>query len=91
VVAAGAAVTRFSAGDEVFGFGQGSFAEYAVNVRDDRISSMSSDADERASPWTAAWLESSQRSNYHVTQAVKGVLVVRVQALLATTVIIEDL
>lgn len=30
VVAVGSAVTRFSAGDEVFGIGQGSFAEYAV-------------------------------------------------------------
>ena len=30
VVAVGSAVTRFSAGDEVFGFGKGSFAEYAV-------------------------------------------------------------
>jgi NADPH:quinone reductase-like Zn-dependent oxidoreductase len=29
VVAAGAAVTRFGVGDEVFGIGQGSFAEYA--------------------------------------------------------------
>ncbi len=30
VVAVGPAVTRFSAGDEVFGFGKGTFAEYAV-------------------------------------------------------------
>jgi NADPH:quinone reductase-like Zn-dependent oxidoreductase len=30
VVRVGAAVTRFSAGDEVFGFSRGSFAEYAV-------------------------------------------------------------
>jgi NADPH:quinone reductase-like Zn-dependent oxidoreductase len=30
VVAVGAAVTRFTAGDEVFGIGTGSFAEYAV-------------------------------------------------------------
>jgi NADPH:quinone reductase-like Zn-dependent oxidoreductase len=30
VVAVGSAVTRFSAGDEVFGFAKGSFAEYAV-------------------------------------------------------------
>ncbi|WP_236777441.1 NAD(P)-dependent alcohol dehydrogenase [Arthrobacter crystallopoietes] len=30
VVAAGPAVTRFAVGDEVFGFGRGSFAEYAV-------------------------------------------------------------
>jgi NADPH:quinone reductase-like Zn-dependent oxidoreductase len=30
VAAVGAAVTRFAAGDEVFGFGKGSFAEYAV-------------------------------------------------------------
>ena len=30
VVAVGPEVTRFSAGDEVFGFSQGSFAEYAV-------------------------------------------------------------
>jgi NADPH:quinone reductase-like Zn-dependent oxidoreductase len=30
VIAVGSAVTRFSAGDEVFGFAKGSFAEYAV-------------------------------------------------------------
>ena len=30
VAAVGAAVTRFAIGDEVFGFGKGSFAEYAV-------------------------------------------------------------
>ncbi len=30
VAAVGAAVTRFAVGDEVFGFGKGSFAEYAV-------------------------------------------------------------
>ena len=30
VVAVGSAVTRFAAGDEVFGFGKGAFAEYAV-------------------------------------------------------------
>ena len=34
VVAVGSAVTRFSAGDEVFGFGNGSFAEYAVAPED---------------------------------------------------------
>ena len=36
VVAVGAAVTRFSPGDEVFGFGKGTFAEYAV-AREDRL------------------------------------------------------
>jgi NADPH:quinone reductase-like Zn-dependent oxidoreductase len=36
VVAVGSAVTRFSAGDEVFGIGQGSFAEYAV-AREDKL------------------------------------------------------
>ena len=36
VVAIGSAVTRFSAGEEVFGFGKGAFAEYAV-VREDRL------------------------------------------------------
>jgi NADPH:quinone reductase-like Zn-dependent oxidoreductase len=36
VVAVGAAVTRFAEGDEVFGFGKGSFAEYAV-AREDRL------------------------------------------------------
>jgi NADPH:quinone reductase-like Zn-dependent oxidoreductase len=36
VVAAGSAVTRFSAGDEAFGFGKGSFAEYAV-ARQDKL------------------------------------------------------
>jgi len=36
VVAAGTAVTRFSAGDEVFGFGQGTFAEYAA-AREDKL------------------------------------------------------
>jgi NADPH:quinone reductase-like Zn-dependent oxidoreductase len=34
VVAAGPAVTRFSAGDEVFGFGRGTFAEYATASED---------------------------------------------------------
>jgi len=38
VVAVGSAVTRFSAGDEVFGFGKGSFAEYAV-ARADKLAS----------------------------------------------------
>jgi NADPH:quinone reductase-like Zn-dependent oxidoreductase len=36
VVAVGAAVTRFAVGDEVFGFGKGTFAEYAV-AREDRL------------------------------------------------------
>lgn len=34
VIAVGSAVTRFSAGDKVFGFGKGSFAEYAVAPED---------------------------------------------------------
>jgi NADPH:quinone reductase-like Zn-dependent oxidoreductase len=34
VVAAGPAVTRFSVGDEVFGFGRGTFAEYAAGRQD---------------------------------------------------------
>ncbi|MDT5029416.1 MAG: hypothetical protein QOE61_5842 [Micromonosporaceae bacterium] len=36
VVAVGSAVTRFAVGDEVFGFGKGTFAEYAV-AREDRL------------------------------------------------------
>ncbi len=36
VVAIGSAVTRFAAGDEVFGVGSGSFAEYAV-AREDKL------------------------------------------------------
>ncbi len=36
VVAVGPGVTRFSVGDEVFGFGRGTFAEYAV-AREDKI------------------------------------------------------
>jgi NADPH:quinone reductase-like Zn-dependent oxidoreductase len=36
VIAVGSAVTRFAAGDEVFGFGKGSFAEYAV-AREDKL------------------------------------------------------
>ena len=36
VVAAGPDVTRFSVGDEVFGFGQGTFAEYAA-AREDKL------------------------------------------------------
>ncbi|WP_371786050.1 NAD(P)-dependent alcohol dehydrogenase [Streptosporangium subroseum] len=36
VVAVGSAVTRFSAGDEVFGFGKGALAEYAV-AREDKL------------------------------------------------------
>jgi len=36
VVAVGSAATRFSAGDEVFGFGKGAFAEYAV-VRENKL------------------------------------------------------
>jgi len=36
VVAVGAAVTRFSVGDEVFGMSRGSFAEYAA-VREDKL------------------------------------------------------
>ncbi len=34
VVALGSAVTRFSIGDDVFGFGRGSFAQYAVAAED---------------------------------------------------------
>jgi NADPH:quinone reductase-like Zn-dependent oxidoreductase len=36
VVTIGSAVTRFAVGDEVFGFGKGSFAEYAV-AREDKL------------------------------------------------------
>jgi NADPH:quinone reductase-like Zn-dependent oxidoreductase len=36
VVAVGSAVSRFAAGDEVFGFGKGTFAEYAV-AREDKL------------------------------------------------------
>src|SRR5436305_10605138 len=36
VAAAGAAVTRFEVGDEVFGIGSGSFAEYA-SAREDKL------------------------------------------------------
>jgi NADPH:quinone reductase-like Zn-dependent oxidoreductase len=36
VVAAGPEVTRFSVGDEVFGFGRGTFAEYAT-AREDKL------------------------------------------------------
>jgi NADPH:quinone reductase-like Zn-dependent oxidoreductase len=36
VVAVGSAVTRFQAGDEVFGIGRGSFAEYAA-AREDKL------------------------------------------------------
>lgn len=36
VVAVGQGVTRFSVGDEVFGFGRGTFAEYAV-AREDKL------------------------------------------------------
>jgi NADPH:quinone reductase-like Zn-dependent oxidoreductase len=36
VVAVGSGVTRFSVGDEVFGFGRGSFAEYAP-AREDKL------------------------------------------------------
>jgi NADPH:quinone reductase-like Zn-dependent oxidoreductase len=36
VVAAGSAVTRFSAGDEVFGIGRGTFAQYAA-AREDKL------------------------------------------------------
>ena len=36
VVKVGSAVTRFSIGDEVFGFGRGSFAEYTV-AREDKL------------------------------------------------------
>jgi NADPH:quinone reductase-like Zn-dependent oxidoreductase len=36
IIAVGSAVTRFSAGDEVFGIGQGSFAEYTV-AREDTL------------------------------------------------------
>jgi NADPH:quinone reductase-like Zn-dependent oxidoreductase len=36
VVAVGSAVTRFAVGDEVFGFGKGTFAEYAV-AREDKL------------------------------------------------------
>ena len=36
VVAVGPGVTRFSVGDEVFGFGRGTFAEYAA-AREDKL------------------------------------------------------
>ena len=37
VIAVGAAVTRFEAGDTVFGIGHGSFAEYARQPREDKL------------------------------------------------------
>jgi NADPH:quinone reductase-like Zn-dependent oxidoreductase len=43
VVAAGSAVTRFAVGDEVFGFGQGTFAEYAV-ARENKLASKPANA-----------------------------------------------
>jgi NADPH:quinone reductase-like Zn-dependent oxidoreductase len=43
VVAAGPAVTRFRAGDEVFGFGRGTFAEYAV-AREDKLAAKPANA-----------------------------------------------
>ena len=43
VVAAGPAVTRFAVGDEVFGFGRGTFAEYAV-AREDKLASKPANA-----------------------------------------------
>ena len=43
VVAAGSAVTRFAAGDEVFGFGRGTFAEYAV-ARENKLASKPANA-----------------------------------------------
>ncbi|WP_411284545.1 NAD(P)-dependent alcohol dehydrogenase [Lapillicoccus sp.] len=49
VVAVGQAVTRFAAGDEVYGFGQGSFAEYAV-AREDKLA---------RKPANAAWAQAA--------------------------------
>jgi NADPH:quinone reductase-like Zn-dependent oxidoreductase len=43
VIAAGPGVTRFSVGDEVFGFGRGTFAEYAV-AREDKLARKPADA-----------------------------------------------
>lgn len=43
VVAAGPAVTRFSPGDEVYGIGRGTFAEYAV-AREDKLASKPANA-----------------------------------------------
>jgi NADPH:quinone reductase-like Zn-dependent oxidoreductase len=43
VVAAGSAVTRFAVGDEVFGFGRGTFAEYAV-ARENKLASKPANA-----------------------------------------------
>ncbi len=39
VVAVGPGVTRFSVGDEVFGFGRGTFAEYTA-AREDKLARM---------------------------------------------------
>ena len=50
VVAVGQAVTRFAAGDEVYGFGQGSFAEYAV-AREDKLA---------RKPANAAWAQAAR-------------------------------
>jgi NADPH:quinone reductase-like Zn-dependent oxidoreductase len=43
IVAAGPGVTRFTVGDEVFGFGQGTFAEYAV-AREDKLAAKPANA-----------------------------------------------
>lgn len=43
VVAAGPEVTRFSVGDEVFGFGRGAFAEYAA-AREDKLAAKPANA-----------------------------------------------
>jgi NADPH:quinone reductase-like Zn-dependent oxidoreductase len=43
VVAAGSAATRFAVGDEVFGFGRGTFAEYAV-ARENKLASKPANA-----------------------------------------------
>ena len=47
VVAVGSAVTRFAVGDEVFGIGRGSFAEYAA-AREDKLARKPANAHLRA-------------------------------------------
>jgi NADPH:quinone reductase-like Zn-dependent oxidoreductase len=76
VVAVGSGVTRFTVGDEVFGIGQGSFAEYAA-AREDKLARKPADLTfEQAAAVSVSALTALQALDRGRVQAGQRVLVI---------------